>query len=820
MHVKKKFYYKPMLCRKVKTILVIMGICCFPMISWAQVFLSGRIVDKKTNEPVVGASVYIRKNQVGDNANDNGLYRIKLPQNGTYLVEVSFIGYKTIKQSVTVNRNTTKNFFLEESTEVLNEVVVKASSQQAEINHIRKSPMAVTVVDGAKLRGRSTGIEEVLTRTSGIKVRKSGGLGSSSKMSIHGLEGKRVAIYIDGFPLNSPDGSFDINDIPIDAIKYIEIYKGIVPAEYGSDGLGGAINVVTREDECDLVGFTQEFASFGTSKTLVSVKKMFEKPGIQIGGGFFHNKSDNNYKMTYPVFETNLPSSAYQEVIRNNDYYRSTMYNVGLTFTKFWFDKIELECAFYNNKKGIQALDFDSRFSHTHGTNIMPTLTLEKKNFLFKNLEFKSGLVTPIIHTHLVDTARTKRQWDGTITNTMGETDDNLLNYSDDKQFEIRHKLNLKYKLKQHIFNLNNQFTYSRYRPKDDYTAEYVGFDPSGFPSNMKGNTLGLAHEYSSRNNKLQNSLMFSLYYLNSGIYRTSDKIVDESESVKKEPKKTKINNFYYGISEGISYEFFKGVRGKFSLSHNVRLPDTEELFGDGVTVKPSVDLNPEISNNINLGLIMDKSNFMGLSRFQLETNLYYMYITDMISLFPADIRMIYTNLGKTQIMGGDFDLKIDVTPQLYSYFNLTYQDIRDKLKWTTNDQSVKNPTYDKQVPNIPRFYFNYGLEYHTEGLLGKHEISRIYIDASYVHDFDWSWQMSNLPEQRKKWLIPRSHLFTAGFQQSIWKNKVSLGFEVENIFNKESYMEFKKPLQGRTFKIKLRFNWFGDESSGGAMSL
>ena len=168
-----------MLCRKVKTILVIMGICCFPMISWAQVFLSGRIVDKKTNEPVVGASVYIRKNQVGDNANDNGLYRIKLPQNGTYLVEVSFIGYKTIKQSVTVNRNTTKNFFLEESTEVLNEVVVKASSQQAEINHIRKSPMAVTVVDGAKLRGRSSGIEEVLTRTSGIKVRKSGVMGSS-----------------------------------------------------------------------------------------------------------------------------------------------------------------------------------------------------------------------------------------------------------------------------------------------------------------------------------------------------------------------------------------------------------------------------------------------------------------------------------------------------------------------------------------------------------------------------------------------------------------------------------------------------------------
>lgn len=275
-----------MLYRNIKLILAIMGICCVPMLSWAQNVLSGRVLDKKTNEPIAGASVYIRKNLAGDNTDEKGRYKIRLSQNGTYLVEVSFIGYKTIKQSVPVNGSTTKNFLLEESSEVLNEVLVKASVQQAEINQIRKSPMAVTVVDGAKLRGRSSGIEEILSRTSGLKVRKSGGLGSASRMSVHGLEGKRVAVYIDGFPLNSPDGSFDINDIPIDVIKYIEVYKGIVPAEYGGDGLGGAINVVTREDDCDLIGFTQEFASFGTSKTLVSTKKLFTKPGIQLSLAF------------------------------------------------------------------------------------------------------------------------------------------------------------------------------------------------------------------------------------------------------------------------------------------------------------------------------------------------------------------------------------------------------------------------------------------------------------------------------------------------------------------------------------------------------
>jgi len=784
--------------------------------------LSGVITDSKTNEPLYGVSIVIEELNEGTVSSEKGRYILKVPP-GEYTIKLSYVGYSKITEKITLKKGSfIKNFKMKENAIQLGEAIITAhKGNSAIIKEIKESPMAVSVIDGAKLRGRSSGIEDILTRTSGLKVRKSGGMGSSSRMSIHGLEGKRAAIYIDGFPLNSPDGSFDINDMPIDIIRYIEVYKGIVPAEYGSDGLGGAINIVTREDECDLVGFTQEFASFGTSKTLLSAQKNFEKPGILIGGGFFHNKSDNNYTMTYPVFETNLPESAYKKVKRDNDYYQSTMYTTHLIFTKLWFDKIEMECAFYNNKKGIQALDFNSQSAHTHGTNVMPTLKIEKKDFIVKNLDFKYGVVTPIIHTHLVDTARIKQQWDGTTINSMGETDDKMFNYSDDEQFEIRHKLNLKYKLsQQHTFNLNSQFIYSKYRPKDDYTAEYVGFDPSGFPSNMKGLAMGLTHEYASRSRKFQNSLMLNLYYLNSEVYRTSDKVTNSSESAKKVPGKTKTNGTFYGISEGFSYEFLRGIRGKLSVSHNVRLPDTKELFGDGITIKPSVDLKPEISNNFNLGIIMDRNDFIGLSRFQFETNLYYMYLTDMISLFPADVRMIYTNLGKTQIMGFDFDLKLNITPKLYSYFNLTCQDIKDKLKWKTEDKSMENPTYDKQVPNIPGFYFNYGLEYHPEGLLGKNELSRIYVDASYIDEFNWGWQMSDLPEQKKKWLIPRSHLFTAGFQQSFWKNKTSLGFEAENIFNQESFMEFKKPLQGRTFKLKLRFNWFGDESSGGAMGL
>ena len=795
-------------------------LCLCTTVLSAQNILRGKIIDKETGLPISGAYISIKNTKQKTVSDKTGNYQIDILSNGTCIVEVSFVGYKRVRQVIVLNGNITKDFFLESSANILNEVVVRGSSQQAEINRIRQSPMAVTVVDGSKLRGRSSGIEEILTRTSGIKVRKTGGLGSASRISVHGLEGKRVAVYINGFPLNSPDGSFDINDIPIDVIKYIEVYKGIVPAEYGGDGLGGAINIVTREDECDLVGFTQELASFGTSKTLTSAQKLFAKSGILFNVAFFKNKSKNNYTMSWPVFETNLPVSEYRKVRRNNDYYDADFYHVGIGFRKLYFDKLDLECAFYRNKKGIQSLNFDSQHAYMKGFNIMPTLHIEKDDFIFKGLEMKSSLVIPIIQTSLIDTTTTRRQWDGTITQAMGETEDNLLNESHNRQFELRNKFNLKYTFGQHTFNINDQLALSDYRPKDERMNDYLGFDPSSFPSKMISNNIGLCHLYASSNHRFQNSLTISIYYLKSKIFRTSDALSKAQMKDASAPKQTSVNKTYYGFSEGVSYEFWKGVRGKFSFSHNVRLPDTGELFGNGMSIKPSVNLLPEIGDNLNVGTIIDTRNVMGLTRVQWETNFYYMYIQNMIRLFPADIRSIYTNLGKTSTMGFDTDLKVDVTPNIYTYFNLTLQDIRDRQKWLNDAKGTDNPTYNKHVPNIPSFYFNYGLEYHAENLLGRNELFRIYMDVSHVGEFDWGWQMSTLFDQRKKWIIPSNDVFTIGLQQSFWHNNISLSFEVENIFDKENYMEFKMPLQGRTFKTKLRFNLFRDKTSGGAMSL
>jgi hypothetical protein len=322
--------------------------------------ISGVVTGCAGKQPLAGVSVRIAGTSMGTATANDGRYSFPKLKAGNCELEFSFVGMKTVREKTTLDGTQTHiiDICMEEDAATLGEVTVSAGNSARKIREIVESPMAVSVIDGTKLRGLTSGIEDVLKRTSGLTVRQTGGLGSESRISIHGLEGKRVAVFIDGFALNSPDGSFDINDIPVDVIERIEVYKGIVPAEYGGDGLGGAINIETREVNCDMVGATLEAGSFGTCKAMAAVKKKFDKQGIQLGFGVLHNQSDNNYTMNLTTFD---PSSPYTRVRRNHDFYRSSVLVPGVTFTKLWFDEIELECAFYNNKKELQNIFFDSR---------------------------------------------------------------------------------------------------------------------------------------------------------------------------------------------------------------------------------------------------------------------------------------------------------------------------------------------------------------------------------------------------------------------------------------------------------------------------
>ena len=136
------------------------------------------------------------------------------------------------------------DFSIEEHSEKLNEVVVSAKS---EARKIRELAMPITVISMSQLSGTVNSISDVLNKSVGIIMRNSGGVGSASRLSVRGLEGKRIGFFIDETPMNDNSDFINVNDIPMDMIERIEIYKGVIPAKFGGNSMGGAVNIVIKE---------------------------------------------------------------------------------------------------------------------------------------------------------------------------------------------------------------------------------------------------------------------------------------------------------------------------------------------------------------------------------------------------------------------------------------------------------------------------------------------------------------------------------------------------------------------------------------------
>ena len=125
---------------------------------------------------------------------------------------------------------------------------------------------SVEVLDTKELQGSSATIADVTNRSSGVKIRQSGGLGGESKINIRGMEGKNVKVLVNGMPVDNGNGNLSINDIPIDKIDRIEVYKSYVPERFATDGMGGVVNVVTKGLPKSSISGSYSFGSFNTHK--------------------------------------------------------------------------------------------------------------------------------------------------------------------------------------------------------------------------------------------------------------------------------------------------------------------------------------------------------------------------------------------------------------------------------------------------------------------------------------------------------------------------------------------------------------------------
>jgi iron complex outermembrane recepter protein len=222
-----------------KRILVICLMILNYQIIDAQNIITGKITDKATGDVIPGATIYFPELKTGDISDKDGTYKIpNLPKTKT-IVQVSFLGYKSIVENVDLSTNTSLNFELEEAITEINEVVITGNSRTTELT---RSPVPIITLNNRELRQTlNTNIIDAIAKLPGVSAVTTGP--NVSKPFIHGLGYNRVLTLFDGVRVEGQQWG-DEHGIEVDenAVDNIEIVKGPASLIYGSDALAGVVN--------------------------------------------------------------------------------------------------------------------------------------------------------------------------------------------------------------------------------------------------------------------------------------------------------------------------------------------------------------------------------------------------------------------------------------------------------------------------------------------------------------------------------------------------------------------------------------------------
>ena len=776
---------------KHKTLFIILILLCLSPMLWAQSNkgkYSVVVIDDNNEETLPGATLYIESLKKAAITDRNGeAFFSNLPE-GTFVVKISYVGYKSINKNITIIYGKSPKVVIRLTREAnsLQEVVITGKT---EARLLREQAMPVSVISMQQLQGTVSNIQDVLAKTVGVTIRSSGGVGAASRISVRGLEGKRIGFFIDGSPMNDNSDFIDINDIPVEMINRIEIYKGVVPAKFGGSAVGGAVNIVIREYPPKYLDANYTIESFNTHKASLALKRNIAEKGYEFGAGGFYTYSDNNYTMQSP-FDDDL------KIKRDHDQFKKYVGAVSFKARKWWFDLVEFELPFIRTEKQIQGIEYNIRQAHTTSNALVFANKMEKENFLTEGLDFENNISYAYTQFGLIDTAAYRVGWDGSIYPAISAKGGEIgmwASNSDNKKHILLHKLNLNYVINaNHSLNFNSVFNWAYGIPQNPLKELVIGYK-TDFNSHMKSWISGLSYDFRTSNDKLLNSLSAKYYFY--AMNTTLASIVSPT------PEKINMKKHDFGVSNALRYRITPDLMLKTALGYDVRLPSETELLGDGFIIAPAGNLEPERNTSINLGFLYDLTG-KHRSNLQIEVNAFAMYLQNMIRFTGGFLQSQYQNFGEMRTIGIEAEVKVDIASWLYGYTNATYQDLRDTRKFEQNT-TVPNPTKGSRMPNIPYFMANAGLEFHKENLFGgKDQNSRLFADAAFVEEYLYDFEQSNFQERR----IPRTISVNLGAEHSFMNGKITVSAKINNLTNTRMLSEFNRPLPGRNFGLRLRY--------------
>lgn len=787
------------------TLSVLVGLLLFNLtISQAQTQGGRQSVIRGTvkntrNEILEFATVYLKNTTMGTQSDEKGNYFLRVTP-GKHTLCVRVLGYEDFEQAVDIspNERLVIDIQLEQSDVQLQNVDVVAKSLVQQVN---ETAYNVVAVDAKALHNSTLELAHVLDRISGIKIKETGGVGSDMQLMMDGFSGKHIKVFVDGVPQEGVGSSFGLNNIPVNYAERIEVYKGVVPVGFGTDAIGGVINIITKKNQNKwFLDASYSYGSFNTHKSYVNFGQTF-KNGLTYEINAFQNYSDNSYYVDTPVkdFETGaIDKSQIEHVKRFHDNYHNeaVIGKVGVV-DKTWADRLMFGFTYSTMHKDIQTgvrqeVVFGGKYRTGH--SVMPSVEYRKRDLFTEGLDVTLTVNYNKNITENVDTATYEYNWRG-------------------EKRELRSPGEQSYQhTRSNNNNWNGTFT-ANYRLGEahTFTLNHVinAFERSN-QTLLNSNTSGDAIPKETRKNIT--GLSYRLMPVESWNFSVFGKYYDQfiagpiaSTSAQDEYIRTTNSVSSLGYGAAGTYFILTNIQAKLSYEKAYRLPTNEEMFGDEDLETGDLSIKPENSDNLNLNLSYNET--FGKHFVFLEGGLVYRNTKDYIQRKLVDLSggksgATYENHGRVLTKGYNISARYGFGKWVTLGGTLTQMNVRDNVKTVGSETQQESLTYGARMPNIPYRFANADATFYWRDLGKKGNVLTVSYNNFYMHSFPL---YSEALGSKSDFMVPTQFSHDITFSYGIKNGRYNLAFECRNFTDEKLYDNFSLQKAGRAFYGKIR---------------
>lgn len=664
--------------------------------------ISGSVYDANNNETLIGVSIYIPEINSGTTTNEYGFYSITLPT-GIYKVQVSYLGFTSIVETINLSEKITKNFKLTEEAESLNEIVIQGNIEKL---NVRTPQMSVNKLTAATIKQ----IPVVLGEADIIKALlllpgvTSAGEGASGFNVRGGAADQNLILLDEAIVFNSSHllGFFSVFNP--DVIKDVKLYKGGIPARFGGR-LSSVLDIYQKE------GNSKDFNLTG-GIGLVSSRLLAEGPIVKEKSSFIVGGRASYAHLFLPLFDND--NKAYFYDLNSKINYRFNDNNNVFLSTYFGKDVFGISDNFVN-KYGNTVVNL--RWNHLFSDKIFSNLSAIYSDYFY-------GLILDFVGF----------EWNSGITNF------NL-------KYDFTHYLNNNFKLSYGINNIYIKFNPGEIVPNradsgiqsekliDKYANEFAAYLEAEHSINDKL-TLQYGARFSNFTRLGQDEINV---YANDNpvIYNSQFKKYESAESIATESfKRSDVLASFNNFEPRISLSYLLDNQTSFKLSYN-RMAQYLHLLSNTASPTPldvwapsGKFIKPQLLDQFAAGYFKSIKN----GDYSLETEIFYKDIQNRIDYING-ANLVANNEIETIILNGQaraYGLEV--------LFKKNEGNFKGWLAYTLSKSEQKTQGRTANEPGI-----NQGEWYNTP-YDKTHDIS---LNASY--------------ELSKKWLFNANFLFQTG---------------------------------------------------------